>query len=172
MILSSADFINNDTIYLAQKLIGKYVVRKFANNTLAKYLITEVEAYHSMADKANHARFGKTNRTEVLFKTGGRWYVTLCYGVHYLLNLVTGEEGNPSAVLIRGINEVVGPGKVTKLLKVDRSFNNLEATENNNLWLEDHNFKVQNITALPRVGINYAQEYKDKLWRFKLNNNF
>jgi DNA-3-methyladenine glycosylase len=169
MILAANYFRDNDTVALAQNLIGKYLVRKFKCQSIISYLITEVEAYHGIADKANHARFGMTDRTKVMFKSAGRWYVTLCYGVHHLLNLVTGDEGNPSAILIRGINEVIGPGRVTKLLQIDISFNDLEANVYNNLWLEDHNYKVENIIALPRVGINYAQEYKDKLWRFKLN---
>ncbi len=167
MILLPEYFINNDTPALARDLIGKYIMRRIDNQVFA-YRISEVEAYHGVEDKASHARFGRTKRNEVMFESGGRWYVYLCYGIHWLLNIVTGDIEHPAAILIRGVDKVFGPGKVTKLLQVDKQFNFRLASPEGDLWIEDHGFTPGKIITTPRIGINYAEEYKDKPWRFVL----
>ena len=79
-------------------------------------MITEVEAYDGERDRTCHARFGRTPRSEVLYGAGGVWYVYLCYGVHEMLNLVVGPAGWPAAVLIRGVDGITGPGRLTRAL--------------------------------------------------------
>src|SRR5258708_7925577 len=108
------------TAHLAKWLLGKYLVRKLPDGTVDARMITETEAYHGETDLACHASKGRTRRTETLYAAGGIWYVYLCYGVHEMLNLVVGPSDWPAAVLIRGIDGIVGPGRLTKALKIDR----------------------------------------------------
>jgi DNA-3-methyladenine glycosylase len=169
-ILLDEYFSSNDTIELAYDLIGKYIVRNI-NNQIIKCMITEVEAYHGLDDKASHARFGKTKRNYLMFNDPGYCYVYLCYGIHWLFNIVTGEKDFPAAILIRGIDNIYGPGKVSKYLQIDGKYNGEKLSINNGIWIEDFGTKISNIERLPRVGINYAKEYKDKLWRFRYINS-
>src|SRR3989344_1000157 len=99
------DILGNDAQTVAHSLLGKYLVRRVNGKTKA-YKITETEAYVGPHDKASHAHRGKTKRNEVMFGPPGHWYVYFTYGMHYMLNIVTGRDGYPSAVLIRGI---IGP---------------------------------------------------------------
>lgn len=102
-----------------------------------------------------------------MFQKGGVCYVYLCYGIHNLLNIVSGEENDPQAVLIRSVEGLNGPGKVTKELGIDRTFNGKSLLENE-IWIEDGEEPKQ-IEKLPRVGIGYAkQEDQEKLWRFRI----
>ncbi|MBP9743540.1 MAG: DNA-3-methyladenine glycosylase [Burkholderiales bacterium] len=167
MILLPEHFYLNDTPALARSLLGKYLMRRI-DKEIHAYIISEVEAYHGLEDKACHARFGRTRRNEVMFQSGGRWYIYLCYGIHWMLNIVTGDTTHPAAILIRGIDNVFGPGKVTKMLQIDKRLNGKLAVESENLWIEDHGYIPQQIIATPRIGIAYAQEYKDVPWRFVL----
>ena len=126
--------------------------------------ITETEAYFGESYTACHACHGRTKRTEVLYRPAGTIYVYLCYGIHWMLNLVTGPAENPQAVLIRGVEGAVGPGRTTRLLSIDGSLNGKTLGEE--LSLEDDGY-VPNIEATPRIGIGYAsQEDQARLWRF------
>src|SRR4051812_15926963 len=109
-IMEPPEFQGTNTVALARSLLGKVLVRTTAVGR-HEYVITEVEAYHTHKDLACHASKGRTKRTEVLYQPGGRWYVYLCYGVHEMLNLVTGPADHPAAILIRGVADVVGPGR-------------------------------------------------------------
>lgn len=132
-------------------------------------MITEVEAYHGESDLACHASKGRTARTEVMYGNGGCWYVYLCYGVHEMLNLVVGPPGNPAAVLIRGLDTVNGPGRLTKRLKIDRRLNGAPALPGSGLHLEDHGIKVPRarLRCGPRIGVDYAGPvWAAKPWRF------
>lgn len=160
------DFFTQDVLTVAPNLIGKLLVRKFKDGTIKKYRITETEAYNGEDDSACHARFGKTDRNEILYHEGGYSYVYLCYGIHYLFNIVTGSQNHPEAVLIRGIENFNGPGKLTKELQIDKTLNKINLVNYEELWLEDDGFKPQIITT-PRIGIDYASEpYKSIHWRF------
>ena len=155
-----------DVLVVAPFLIGKLIVRKYSNGKVKKFRITETEAYRGEEDSACHARAGKTNRTSVLYKEGGHTYIYLCYGIHYLLNIVTGKEDIPQAVLIRGIEGYNGPGRVTKALELDKSLNGVNVTKSEHLWLEDDGYKCE-YTTTKRVGIDYATEpYKSIEWRY------
>ena len=172
MVLNHSYFDNPNTPELARSLLGKYLCQD-NNGIINKYMITEVEAYHGFEDKASHARFGKTARNNIMFGQSGFSYIYLCYGIHWLFNIVTGPEEFPAAVLLRGIDNIFGPGKVTKYLGINASMNHKLLVPGNGLWLEDLGYiaSSDNIRELPRVGIDYAEEYKDMPWRFILNNN-
>ncbi len=150
---------------LASWLIGKILCRE-RGGEVVRMRITETECYFGEEDTACHAHKGRTERTDIMYHEGGRAYVYLCYGIHSLLNITTGEEGHPEAVLIRGVGDVFGPGRVTKLLGIDRSLNKKELVRENGLWLEDDGI-VSKYTMSKRVGIDYAEPCdRDKLWRF------
>ena len=106
------------SIELAPKLLGKILCRNI-NNKILKYKITETEAYYSQYDTACHAHKGKTERTKLMFEEGEITYIYLCYGIHWMLNIVLGEKNIPKAVLIRGIEGYNGPGKLTKILNIN-----------------------------------------------------
>ncbi len=160
------DFFNRDCLEVAPDLVGKLLIRTFEDGSEISLRITETEAYRGEEDTACHASKGRTKRTEVLYSKAGTIYVYLCYGMHWLLNFVTGEEGYPQAVLIRACEEFDGPAKLTKKLCVDKSFHTESIIDNSRLRIEDDGYKPEIITD-KRVGINYAtQEYVDKQWRF------
>lgn len=132
-------------------------------------MITEVEAYHGESDLACHASKGRTMRTEVMYRAGGYWYVYLCYGVHEMLNLVTGPADHPAAVLIRGLDAVGGPGRLTKRLGIDRRLNGQPVEPASGLHLEDIGLKVARarLRRGPRIGVDYAGPvWAAKPWRF------
>jgi DNA-3-methyladenine glycosylase len=156
---------------IARWLLGKYLVRRHDDGRVEARLITEVEAYDGERDLACHARAGRTQRTEVLYAAGGVWYVYLCYGIHEMLNLVVGPRDWPAAVLIRGVEGLTGPGRLTKQLSIDRWLNGRAATPASGLWIEDRGVDVSkfNIRATPRIGVDYAGPvWTKKRWRFVL----
>lgn len=159
----------HSTAAVAKKLLGKLLVRRWPDGKISRHRITEVEAYHGESDLACHASKGRTQRTEVLYRAGGVWYVYLCYGIHEMLNVVTGPAERPSAVLIRGVEGVNGPGRVTKQLGIDRRLNTLPAAPESGLWLEDDGFVLPRgaMQVTPRIGVDYAGPvWAMKPWRF------
>ena len=163
-----ADFFHHDVLEVAPVLLGKILARKFDNQSVARYKITEVEAYRGTEDRACHASKGKTARTEVMFGPGGRIYVYLIYGMYWMLNVVTGESGDASAVLIRGLEGISGPGRVGKKLKLDKSFYRENLSTSNRIWIEDAP-EIHKFQSTKRVGIEYAGEpWANKNWRFIL----
>ncbi len=157
------------TVDLARWLIGKQLVRRRDGRDDTRVRITETEAYDGECDLACHAARGRTSRTEVLYGPGGVWYVYLCYGIHEMLNLVAGAEGWPAAVLIRGVEGISGPGRVTRALEIGRTLNRTDALPAGGLWLEDDGFSPlpSEIKRTPRIGIDYAGPvWAGKPWRF------
>ena len=168
-VIKPAELHGTNTTALARWLLGKVLV-KTGFGGRSEFIITEVEAYHTEKDLACHASKGRTGRTEVMYESGGRWYVYLCYGVHEMLNLVTGPADHPAAILIRGVDGIVGPGRLTKRIGIDRSLNGLPAVPATGLHLEDHGLIVarRHISAGPRVGVDYAGKiWAAKPWRFQ-----
>ena len=158
------------TVRLARALLGKFLVRTVDGVAVAR-MITEVEAYDGERDRACHARAGRTQRTEVMYREGGCWYVYLCYGMHEMLNLVTGPADWPAAVLIRGIAGASGPGRVTRALAIDRRLNGIPAVPAAGLHVEDRGVCVPEswVLAGPRVGVAYAGPvWAAKPWRFAI----
>ena len=141
-------------IKVAPLLLGKILCRRIENKII-RSRITETEAYFGEEDTACHASKGLTKRTKTLYEEGGIAYIYLCYGIHSLLNVVTGSKGFPQAVLIRGIDNYNGPGKLTKYLKIDTSLNGENLLTSTQLWIEDdgHSYAYE---STPRIGINYA----------------
>lgn len=161
-------FYNQDAVTVAEKLLGKILVRRWDDGTESRYRITETEAYFGEEDQACHASKGKTPRTEIMYAEGGKVYVYLIYGMYWMLNVVTGIENHPQAVLIRGIDTLKGSGKVGRELKMDKTFYGENLISSNKIWIEDANEMVNFHTA-PRIGIDYAgDEWKNKPWRFMI----
>ncbi len=163
--LTAADYAAPAT-ELAPALVGKWLCRRTAQGVL-RLRITETECYYGEEDTACHAHRGKTPRTAMLYEPGGVAYVYLCYGIHHLLNVVTGPAGHPEAVLIRGVEGASGPGRATRALGVTVAQNGLDLVGSDELWLEDDGISYPTV-ALPRVGIDYADEAdRLRLWRFE-----
>jgi DNA-3-methyladenine glycosylase len=142
-----------------------------ADDDPVRFMITETEAYLGENDKACHASKGKTKRTEVMYLDGGHLYVYFVYGMHWMMNIVTGPENHPQAVLIRGVSAFSGPGRVTRGLGIDRSFNGEDLTTSPRIWLEDNGYRPP-VSATPRIGIDYAGEpWVSKPWRFIIKEN-
>jgi len=155
-------------------------------------MIVETEAYAGPHDLACHASKGRTRRTEVMFGPAGHAYVYMIYGFYFCLNVVTDCEGFASAVLIRAIEPLEsvrvmrklrgnpqrdidigsGPGKLCRAMSIDKELNG-EDLEGKILWIEDRQLQLdpEGIHTSPRVGIDYAGEYRDKLWRFYIHEN-
>lgn len=165
------DFFARDVLEVAPELLGKYIVRKFEEGRIEKFLITEVEAYRGEKDLACHASKGRTPRTEIMYHTGGKIYVYLIYGMYWMLNIVTSVKDVPQAVLIRGLKGFDGPGKLSKKLFIDKSFYGEDLFSSQSLWIEkDLKSSEVKFKTTPRIGIDYAGEiYKNKPWRFILN---
>lgn len=116
-------FYHRDCLEVAPDLVGKLILRKFPDGTLLRERIAETEAYRGQEDLACHASRGRTPRTELLYRESGIIYVYLCYGMHWLMNVITGEPEQPQGVLIRAGAVHNGPAKLTKYLQVDKHFN-------------------------------------------------
>ena len=150
---------------LAPLLIGKLLCRR-TNKEILRYRIIETECYYGESDTACHAHCGKTPRNAPMYLPGGYSYVYLCYGIHNLLNIVSGPADHPEAVLIRGVEGYSGPGRLTKAMEIDRSLNSIDLCTSDSLWIEDDGIKLSYYTDR-RVGISYAsQADQDRLWRF------
>ncbi len=168
MVLGAA-FFDRDARIVAKELLGKYLVRKVKGKTLAHKII-ETEAYLGPEDQASHARHGQTPRNTPMFGAPGRWYVYFTYGMHYMLNIVTGPAGKPSAVLVRAVEEITGPARLTKALKVGKELNTKKAARASGLWIEDRGGIVspRSIRRTPRIGVEYAGEWSLKKFRYLL----
>jgi len=162
------EFFIRDVLDVAPEILGYKLVQK-NQNSITAYSISEVEAYRGEEDLACHARRGKTPRTRVMYETGGVLYVYLIYGMHWMLNIVTGEKNNPQALLIRGLKGVSGPGRLTNALDIDGAFNGLDITSSEKIWVEKNYIENKRVTTYPRIGVDYAGEYYSNIpWRFVL----
>lgn len=191
MKLGEDFYQRKDVVRIARELLGKGLFTR-VDGIITGGIIVETEAY-SWKEKGCHA-FGakKTQRNAIMFDRGGHVYVYLCYGMHHLFNVVTNLRGTADAVLIRAIEPTVGidemtlrrgnptsnfhltsgPGKLTKALSIDRTFNGKFLTDNE-VWIEDLHYKITpgKINATPRIGIDYAGEDAKLPWRFTIRNN-
>ncbi|KAA5532154.1 DNA-3-methyladenine glycosylase [Taibaiella lutea] len=183
---------SEDVISIAKSLLGKQISTNINGNVTAG-IIVETEAYMGITDKASHAYNGRfTNRTKTMFEDGGITYVYLCYGIHSLLNVITGPKDTPHAVLIRAIepttgidimlqrrnmtvlksNITKGPGALSQALGVDRDINAMDLN-GDIIWIEDVSYPLnkKQIVACPRIGIDYAGEDALLPWRFYIRDN-
>ncbi len=160
------DFFERDCLEAAPELVGKILVHRLPDGTELRERIAETEAYRGEEDLACHASKGRTQRTELLYGEPGIIYIYLCYGMHWLMNVITGKKDEPQGILLRAGEIYNGPAKLTKALKIDGSFNGQHVWDNNEIWIEDDGFRPEIKTA-PRVGIDYAGDYwKNINWRF------
>ncbi len=170
--LLTQKFFDRPVLDVASDLLGKFLVRKVGKIERA-FMITEVEAYDGIKDLASHASKGRTNRTEAMFGEAGNFYIYLVYGMHWMLNVVTGPKSYPAAILIRGLEGISGPGKATKALSIDKMLNSKKAEKGSGLWFEDRGISVDNrqIKRMPRIGVDYAGPvWSKKKYRFILVN--
>jgi len=182
----SKNFYTRPTLRVAKELLGKYLVRKIGKKKLAGEIV-ETEAYIGPKDKASHAyRWKMTERNKVEYLEGGRIYIYLCYGMYWQLNFTTEKKGKPECVLIRALEPVLkykepkeiknlanGPGKLCRWLKLDKSFNGEELHKSKRIWLEDRGEKIKKsrIKTSKRIGIDYADSWAEKPWRFYIKDN-
>jgi DNA-3-methyladenine glycosylase len=184
-------FYMRDAVTVGKDILGKIIVKKTADGRIMSGRITEVEAYMGITDKASHSYGGRrTKRTEVMYKEGGYSYVFLIYGMYECFNVTAGREGDPQAVLIRGVEPLEnknlmqekrkvkkekdisnGPGKLTKALGITKEDNGADLTAGENIWLEDDGYKVKDIVETTRIGIDYAEEDALKPWRFYIKDS-
>ncbi|MFP4352008.1 MAG: DNA-3-methyladenine glycosylase [Puniceicoccaceae bacterium] len=149
-------FFERPTLEVARDLLGKRLVFP-AGAGWSALSIHEVEAYDGPADRACHACRGRTPRNEVLFGPAGHWYVYLCYGIHWLANLVTGPEGYPAAVLLRGAGGFDGPGKLTRAIGMTGAINRCPAAPPCPFHVADAPPVPRGrIRRTPRIGVAYA----------------
>ena len=148
-------FFERTAVTVARGLLGKYLCRRYRGK-VTRVMITETEAYDGFKDKASHAHRGETPRNKVMFGSAGHWYVYLTYGMHWMLNIVTGKEEYPAAVLLRGIEGADGPARLTKFMKIDKKFNGKLASRKTGLWIEDGEVKDFKIKKSKRIGVDYA----------------
>lgn len=175
MFLKQNFFKSEDTVKVAKSLLGKYLCRRIGRKVL-KFKITEVEAYDGFNDKASHTYKGKTKRNKIMFGEAGIWYVYFTYGMHWMLNIVSGPKNYPAAVLIRGIEffcrSINGPARLTKFLKIDKRLNGKLANKKSGLWIESGSRTQVTIKSLPRIGVDYAGKiWANKKLRFQLIKN-
>lgn len=183
-------YLRDDVVQIAKELLGKIIITKFDGNYTAGRIV-ETEAYAGVLDKASHA-YGhrRTNRTEVMFGSGGVSYVYLCYGVHHLFNVVCNTKENPDAVLIRGIEPLQGmetmltrsnkkqldaslgrgPGNASKALGIITQHSGL-SLQSKNLFLADDGTNAFEMAVSKRIGIVYAGEHANWLYRFYVKDN-
>ena len=157
-------FFQADTITLAKNLIGKHIITNM-DGKMIQAQITETEAYLGEIDSACHTYNGKrTKRVEPMWQDGGTIYIYLCYGMHYMFNIVSCRAGQPEAVLIRATKQANGPAKLTKFLNITKELNGQSVVNNKNISIWDDGVKY-GFTSLERVGISYAlpKDIKAKL---------
>ena len=176
---------------LAKDLLGKNIIRKIGGKFLGGKIV-ETEAYPGPKDKAAHSfGFKITKRNIIEYGLGGYIYIYLVYGMYWQLNIVAAEAGKPECVLIRALEPIFfdnenknfgpaknlkltnGPGKLCQWLKLDKSFYGEDLCLSDRIWLEDsgENIKKSQIIADKRIGIDYAEEWKDKKLRFYIKAN-
>ena len=165
-----SEFFLRDVLEVASDLLGCYIMRGFTDNMVKKYKIVEVEAYRGEEDLACHASKGRTERTEIMYHKGGLVYVYLIYGMYWMLNIVCSVDGNPQAVLIRGIESFDGPGKLSRELKIDGSFYGEDLADSQRIWIDSSISPGKRHISTARINIDYAGPvWSRKKWRFVLN---
>jgi DNA-3-methyladenine glycosylase len=140
---------------VARGLLGKAIARRIGDSVQA-LIITETEAYLGPHDLACHSARGRTPRTETMFGPAGTLYIYLVYGLHLMLNVVTGPEGFAAAVLIRSAGHAQGPGRLGRALAITAELSGKAASLSSGLWFEDREARPRRIRAAPRVGVGYA----------------
>jgi len=187
------EFFLKDTKSVAKELLGKYLVRKSSIGNMIG-MVLEVEAYLGPHDKASHSyNYKKTDRTKLMYMVPGTLYIYLIYGLYHCLNVITEPEGMPCAVLIRKLHPIDGielmsknrnvkigknfknltdgPGKLCMALNITKAkFNGTDSCSLSSklYFIEGEKIKDNSIVINKRIGIDYAEEDKDRLLRFTI----
>ena len=197
MDIVSREFYNRDSIIVAKELLGKFLVHESKGYKLVSRIV-ETEAYMGVIDKADHSYGGRrTKRVEVMYGKPGFSYVYLIYGMYNCLNIVANQEGIPHCVLIRGVEPIEGidimannrynkaydqltrsqkigltngPGKLCMALDIDRNHNGLDVC-GDELYVQEGDNEAFDVVSAKRIGIDYAEEARDFLWRFYIKDN-
>jgi len=160
-------FFDRPADRVARELLGCRLAVRGADGRVIRHVVCETEAYLGAHDLACHAARGMTPRNAVMFGPAGVWYVYLCYGMHWMLNVVTGREGVPAAVLIRGVMDHIGPGRLTRALGIDKRFDGRPTVRPTGLWFEPGRPVPPRLVAkTPRIGVGYAGAWAEKPLRF------
>ena len=190
MKLSRDFYLRDDVVAISNELLGKVLCTQI-DGILTKLVITETEAYAGVTDKASHAYGNKrTKRTEPMFGEGGSAYVYLCYGIHYLFNVVTNTNDIPHAILVRAgsplsgtdvmlkrrnkakVDKILlgGPGSVAKALGITTDHTGLSLLDDQ-IWIEDLGVEIADDSVLvgPRVGVDYAADDALRPYRFRVS---
>ena len=176
------EFYERDTLTVARELIGQVIVRNTPEG-ITKGRIVEAEAYLGEIDPAAHSYKGKTHRVRVQYEGKGLAYIYMIYGVHYCLNITSGADSKPEAILIRALEPIEGidimerrrgttkltnlcsgPGKLTKAMDIDMSLYGTDLVTSRDLYLE-YGDPVE-VETSKRINIDYAGKAADYLWRF------
>ncbi|CFW93035.1 3-methyladenine DNA glycosylase [endosymbiont DhMRE of Dentiscutata heterogama] len=191
--ITDPNFFTVDAVELAQKLLGKILVRK-VNNQIIKVRIVETEAYIGKIDRACHAHQENKSKWKAaaLYNRGGHAYIYLIYNTYYCFNIASSIKGDPQGVLIRAVEPLEshtipvsshqngkkvyyhtnGPGKLCRALNIDISLNHTDLTTSNLIYLENSpEITPDQIIATKRVNIDYAGDDKNRLWRFYIKDN-
>lgn len=163
------NFFGRNADIVAHDLLGKKIVRILSDKSKIEGIITDTEAYVGVKDKAAHSYGGcRTKRNEIMYGEGGCVYVYFTYGIYWLMNFVVSGKEDPQAVLIRGVDVISGPARVTKYFQIGRDFYGEDLIKSKRIWVEDIGikYKENRISKLPRIGIDYAGEWKNKKLRF------
>ncbi len=185
-------YTREDVVTVSRELLGKRLFTRI-NGVLTGGIITETEAYRGPEDRASHAFGGRrTQRTEIMYASGGTAYVYLCYGIHHLFNVVTNKKDTPHAVLIRAIEPLegietmlkrrkkkkmeravtAGPGSMSQALGITTALTGIDLL-GNQIWIEDRGnaLNANEIISSKRIGVDYAGEHAERLWRFTMKGN-
>ena len=184
-------YTRSNVLTVARDLLGKLLVVPADDGQRVAGMIVEVEAYRGPDDRASHAYGGRrTKRTETMYQEGGIAYVYFVYGMYYQFNVVSNVADVPHAILVRALeplegldvmrerrhshpdhNLTNGPGKLCVAMGIDRQLDKADLLADR-VWLEEFR-KVQpsQIAKGPRIGIDYAEEWIDKPWRFWISDN-
>ena len=192
MKLALSFYQRNDAVLTARELLRKYVSSNI-NGRLTGGMIVETEAYQGPEDRGSHSyNHRRTARTEIMFSPGGITYMYICYGIHDMLNVVTGEEGVPHAVLIRAVEPHTGidimqerrqlfdsdsrlcrgPGALSKALMLKKIHNGVSLS-GDLIWIEDRGTNISDteVVRSARIGMNFEGFYKTIPWRFYVKGN-
>ncbi len=167
-----ASFYRRGTLEVARDLLGRLLCRRLPGGTVLRGRLVEVEAYDGPDDRASHAHRGRTSRNAPMFEAGGIAYVYLVYGMHHCLNVVTGGDGYPAAVLLRAAEPpgeglcASGPGRLTRAFSIDRGLDGASLL-GDDLWLESGDpVSGRTVRRTPRIGVEYAGDWARKPYRF------
>jgi DNA-3-methyladenine glycosylase len=143
--------------------------------------VVETEAYHGRLDRASHASRGPTPRAGIMFGGPGVAYVYVIYGTHACMNVVTGQPGEPSAVLLRAaeplehcLHDPRGPGNLCRALGLSRARHHGLDLGGATLFFErdrpgPHGARPGGLVITPRVNVATAgPRWAGRRWRFLL----